>query len=287
MDKRPTIRLIWGLSGLISLLFSHTLLAVDYYRWQDEKGRFHYADERPSEEITSEKISVDGGDGFYRVAKVYDGDTVVLDGGEKVRLIGINTPEVAYRNRPADPGGNAAGDYLRQLIKGELVRLEYGRERRDKYGRTLAHLFTEDGTNINALMLSEGYAHAVIKIPNTRLLAQYLDAEQLARESGLGIWKLAQFQLQPIEQAAVFRNTFRRLQGSVIKVTEKKSAWLLHFKAGVKVLIRKEHLGSFIRDGVHPNSLVNRRLIVRGWVHSSRGKPLIRLRDSRAIERAD
>lgn len=263
------------------------LRAESYYRWQDEQGVAHYTGERPPAEISAEKLILNSGHGLYRVAKVFDGDTVRLEGGERVRLIGINTPEVAHRNRPTDPGGDAASDYLRKFIEGELVRLEYGKERRDKYGRLLAHLFTRDGENINALMLSGGYAHAVIKLPNIGRLPQYFAAERGAIETGLGIWGFPQFKVHKIEEAAGFRNTFRRLQGTVKRVEEKKSAWLLHFDDGVKALIRKEHLGSFVRAGRHPDRFTGKSVIIRGWVHSSRGKPLIRLRHARSIEAID
>ena len=295
MRRRPTIKLIIGTAGTLGavflllplLLLTENLWAESYYRWQDERGVSHYTDESPPAEINAEKLIVKSGHGLYRVTRVFDGDTVRLEGGESVRLIGINTPEVAHRNRPTDPGGEAARDYLRQLIKGELVRLEYGAERRDRYGRLLAHLFTQEGENINALLLSGGYAHAVIKLPNIRLLQQYFAAEKGAIAAGLGIWQLSQFKVHNIEAAAGFRNTFRRLQGEVKQVEEKRSAWLLHFDSGVKALIRKEHLGSFIRDGLHPSRLAGRRVTIRGWVHFSRGKPLIRLRHSKSIKIVD
>lgn len=292
MRRRPTIKLIIGTVGTVLLQLSWLLLtdnlrAESYYRWQDEQGVSHYTDERPPAEISAEKLLLNSGYGLYRVAKVFDGDTVRLEGGERVRLIGINTPEVAHRNRPNDPGGEAASDYLRELIEGKLVRLEYGAERRDRYGRLLAHLFTQEGENINGLLLAGGYAHAVIKLPNIRLLQQYFDAERRAREAGLGIWEFPQFEVHKIVAAANFRNTFRRLQGVIRRVEEKRSAWLLHFDRGVKALIRKEHLGSFIRDDRHPNMLTGKRIIIRGWVHSSRGKPLIRLRHAKSIETID
>ena len=284
MQKRLTNRLILGVTFLF---IAPLLLAEDVYRWLDSEGNYHYTDRRPPVEIVAEKVAIKSGHGLYRVTKVYDGDTVQLENGERVRLIGINTPEIAHRNRPAESGGEAARAYLQELVAGKLVRLEYGKERRDKYQRLLAHLFTREGENINMLMLSEGYAHAVIKLPNTRLMERYFDAEKAARDAGRGIWGLTQFKVHKVAAAAGFRNTFRRLQGVVKRVQEKRSAWLLYFDAGVKALIRKEHLGSFIQDGLHPNTLTGKRVTIRGWVHFSRGKPLIRLRSSQSIERVE
>jgi len=284
MDGRSTIKLILAL-GL--LLFIQSLAAEEYYRWQDGRGIQHYTDAQPPAGVEAKRISVESGHGFYRVAKVYDGDTVLLESGEKVRLIGINTPELVHRNRPAEPGGEAAGDFLRQLIEGKLVRLEYGPERLDKYQRVLAHLFTEEGENINAMILAAGFAHAVVKLPNIRRIEQYFSAENEARQFRRGIWSLPQFQLHAVEEAHRFRNTFRRLNGMVNRVEEKHSAWLLHFKGGLKVLIRKEHLDPFVRNSRHPQQLQSKRITIRGWVHQSRGAPLIRLYHPKMIESVD
>ena len=281
MQKQPTIQLILGAILLISSALTE---AENYYSWRDSQGVQHYTDETPPEGTVAEEITLEGGHGFYRVAKVVDGDTVVLEGGEKVRLLGINTPEVAYRNRPAEPGGEAASDYLRALIEGELVRLEYGQERRDKYQRVLAHLFTEAGENINALLLSKGLAHAVVKLPNVRLIEQYFSAEKGAQVSKKGLWSLPQFKIHKIEVAGRFRNSFRRLRGVVKRLEEKKTAWVLHFKSGVKALIRKEHLEPFIRYGREPQRLAGKQITIRGWVHQSKGAPLIRLYHPRMIE---
>ncbi|MCW8826147.1 MAG: thermonuclease family protein [Gammaproteobacteria bacterium] len=283
MRNRPSIRLISG----IALLFLAPLVAAEnYYRWQDSQGVQHYT-ELPPAGVDVETISVESGHGFHRVAKVYDGDTVLLENGMKIRLIGINTPEIAHRNRPEDPGGEVASRFLKRLIEGKLVRLEYGAERHDKYQRVLAHLFTEQGENINARILKEGLAHAVVKLPNIRLIEAYFSAENEARSLQLGIWSLPQFQIYPVEQAGEFRNTFRRLSGLVKRVEEKRSAWLLHFNRGVKVLIRKEHLKPFMDQNRHPEQLVGKHILFRGWVHQSRGAPLIRLYHPKMIEQVD
>ncbi|MDH3354076.1 MAG: thermonuclease family protein [Chromatiales bacterium] len=281
MQKRSTIQLIFG---VVLLLVAPLLAAESYYRWQDSQGVQHYTDERPPEGTAAEQLTIDSGNGFYRVTRVIDGDTVVLENGNRVRLIGLNTPEVAHRNQPADPGGDVASDYLQELIEGKLVRLEYGAERYDKYRRVLAHIFTKEGKNINAMILAEGFAHAVVKLPNVRLIDQYFSAESEARESGRGIWLLPQFKIYPIEAAKNFRNSFRRLRGVVKRTEEKRSAWMFYFKGGVKALLRKEHLAPFVRSGRAPQQLVGKLITIRGWVHQSKGAPLIRLYHPRMIE---
>jgi micrococcal nuclease len=284
MHLRPIILLLLGAG---SLLLSPLVEAESYYRWHDSRGVPHYTDAPPPEGTVAEQLTIASGRGFYRVAKVFDGDTVLLESGERVRLLGINTPEVAHRNQPADPGGEAARQFLQNLLEGRLVRLEYGPERYDKYQRVLAHLFTEEEENINARLLSEGYAHAVVKQPNIRRIEQYFSAESEARELKRGIWNLPQFEVAAIERAQVFRNTFRRLRGVVHRVEEKQSAWLLHFNAGVKALISKDYLAPFVREGRHPQQLAGKRITIRGWVHQSKGAPLIRLNHPRMVEEVE
>ncbi|MGZ4981330.1 MAG: thermonuclease family protein [Methylobacter sp.] len=113
---------------------------AEIYQWQDAQGSKHFSD-RP---VADAKIvDIKPGYGFYTVKTVYDGDTVVLEDGRKIRLLGINTPEVQHRGKLADAGGDEAKQWLTDKLKNTKVRLEAGVEKTDKYGRTLAHLFTE------------------------------------------------------------------------------------------------------------------------------------------------
>src|SRR5512143_1229238 len=84
-----------------------------------------------------------------RVAFVYDGDTVRLDDGRKIRLAGINAPEVAKQEQSAEPLANEARAYVSHLFdKDRRVRLRFEHERQDRYGRLLAHLFLQDGSSV-------------------------------------------------------------------------------------------------------------------------------------------
>ena len=77
---------------------------------------------------------------WYRVKWVNDGDTIVLTNGQRVRYIGINTPEIAHKDQPAEPYGYAAKKYHIKLVYRKQVRLEYDRNRKDRYGRLLAYV---------------------------------------------------------------------------------------------------------------------------------------------------
>lgn len=122
------------------------------------------------------------------VVRVVDGDTVVLDGNEKVRLIGINTPETVDPRRPVQKFGKEASARTKALLDGKRVRAEYDVERKDRYGRTLCYLFLEDGTFVNLSLVEDGYATAYRYPPNVKFAEKFRDAERRAREAGRGLW---------------------------------------------------------------------------------------------------
>jgi micrococcal nuclease len=124
---------------------------------------------------------------WRRVERIIDGDTVVLDGGERVRLIGVDTAEMGDERAPVQAFARASRRALGRLLRVQQVRLEYGRERTDRHDRTLAYLFTEDGRDINQAMIAEGWSHAFTRYPHPALDA-HRDAEHDARASGRGLW---------------------------------------------------------------------------------------------------
>ncbi|MCG6912244.1 MAG: thermonuclease family protein [Deltaproteobacteria bacterium] len=122
------------------------------------------------------------------VAYVVDGDTIILKSGEKVRYIGIDTPEIAHEGRPAEPFGDAARAYNRQLTGNKRVRMEIGSESRDRYGRLLAYLFLEDGTFVNQDLISSGLAVFLYKPPNVEHADLLLQAQRSAMKGKKGLW---------------------------------------------------------------------------------------------------
>jgi micrococcal nuclease len=120
-----------------------------------------------------------------RIARVTDGDTVVLERLGRTRLIGIDTPEV----HPVEECfGRAASDRMEQLVPpGTRVRYAFDRERRDRYGRALVFLF-EDDTLINAQLLREGFARPLRVPPNTSRAGQFDRLARDARRDDRGLW---------------------------------------------------------------------------------------------------
>src|SRR5262245_40013299 len=104
------------------------------------------------------------------VQRVVDGDTLLLGSGERVRLIGVNTPETKHPNKPVEQFGKEASAFTKEMVEGKLVRLEYdplagGREHKDKFNRTLAYVFLQDGTHLNAEIIRQGYGFALSSTP--------------------------------------------------------------------------------------------------------------------------
>jgi len=119
--------------------------------------------------------------------RVVDGDTLVLDGGERVRLIGVDTPETVDPRRPVQYFGKEASAFTRRMAQGKTVRLEYDQDTRDRYDRTLAYVYLPDGSFLNAEIIRQGYGHAYVRFP-FRYQEQFLALEREAREQGRGLW---------------------------------------------------------------------------------------------------
>ncbi len=122
------------------------------------------------------------------VRRVVDGDTVVLSTGERVRYIGVDTPELHHPRKPVERYAREAKEFNRRLVEGKRVRLEFDVERRDKYSRLLAYVTLEDGTFVNAELLRQGYAQLLTIPPNVKYVALFRKLQQEARENKRGLW---------------------------------------------------------------------------------------------------
>jgi len=138
-------------------------------------------------------LSVIGETRWVQVAYVYDGDTFKTTRGEKVRLLGINTPEITHGSEPGQIMGDAATQGLKSLLAGQTVRLAFDKERRDVYGRTLAQVYLRNGTWVNGEMVRLGLAHVYTFTPNLRWAERLLELERPARKQHLGIWNTKRF----------------------------------------------------------------------------------------------
>jgi len=119
--------------------------------------------------------------------RVIDGDTIVLDRNEKIRLIGVDTPETKDPRKTIQYFGEEAYKFTKRLVEGKKVTLEYDQFLTDKYGRTLAYVYLEDGTFVNAEIIRQGYGFAYTQYP-FKYLEEFRAYEREAREKGRGLW---------------------------------------------------------------------------------------------------
>ncbi|MEA2704680.1 MAG: micrococcal nuclease [Actinomycetota bacterium] len=134
-----------------------------------------------------------GRPGTVRIVRVVDGDTVVAHLGgtdERVRLIGIDTPETVDPRKPVQCFGREASDRTKALLpKGMAVRLERDVEARDRYGRLLAYVYrADDGTFVNLALAEEGFAQPLTIPPNVAYADRFAAAAAGARTAGRGLW---------------------------------------------------------------------------------------------------
>ena len=129
----------------------------------------------------------DGGPAEARVQRVVDGDTIVLAGGERVRYIGVDTPESVKPGEPVECFAKAASRENRRLVDGRRVTLRYDAERRDRYGRLLAYVY-RDGMFVNAELVRRGFATTLTIPPNVAHAADFRRLARNARRAGRGLW---------------------------------------------------------------------------------------------------
>jgi micrococcal nuclease len=127
-----------------------------------------------------------------RVVRVVDGDTihVVVDGRrEKVRYIGVDTPETHHPTKPVQCYGREASAFNARLVAGERVRLVRDVVERDRFGRLLAYVYrARDGLFVNAELARAGYARTLTIAPDVRYAARFAALARAARRSGRGMW---------------------------------------------------------------------------------------------------
>lgn len=140
---------------------------------------------------------------YYYVEKVVDGDTLWVSGDRKVRLIGIDTPEMHYSDKLLRDSkktgkdiktiqslGRKAYEFTKDLCLNKKVRLEPDVVKRDRFNRLLMYAYLEDGTFINAKIIEEGYGKIMTIPPNVKYADYFNKLERLARDNKRGLWKL-------------------------------------------------------------------------------------------------
>jgi len=223
-------------------------------------------------------------DAKVRVSQVIDGDTVVLSDGQHVRLIGVDTPELAHKGAPAQPFGVDARDHLRQLLAQHqnTLNLRYDIERHDHYGRLLAHAFLVDGSSIEAWLQTEGLGTVLVVPPNDWNSSCYQTAEQQARKARRGIWALPAYKIIESTKLAPDAHDFHLITGRVQHIGESSHSLWLDLEGGVTLRIDRKDLPNF--RALSPRDLVGKRILARGWLHHDKGEQRMNIRHPAALQ---
>jgi endonuclease YncB( thermonuclease family) len=221
--------------------------------------------------------------------EVIDGDTLVLDDGRQVRLVGIQAPKLPL-GRPgfqAWPLAAEAKAALEALALGQLLTLAYGGRRLDRHGRALAHLHDASGRWLQGELLRRGLARVYSFRDNRALIPEMLALEGAARAARRGIWGDPFYRLRTTEEAARHVDTFQLVEGRVLDAAVVRGRAYLNFgpdwRTDFTATISPKDRRAFDRGGVDPLAFADRRVRVRGWIKSYNG-PMIEVTHPEQIE---
>ena len=214
---------------------------------------------------------------------VHDGDTIRLTDGRKVRLLGIDTPELARKGRPAQPFALDAKKALKSLLSKNngKVNLVYGTEKKDRYKRTLAHLYLNNGENVQSKLISQGLAIAFATPPNIWMSDCYSSIESAARLTNRGIWADPKYKAKNTNQITSDTKGFQIIEGHVENVSIKpKNVWI-NLENDLSIQIRKKDRHYF--DDETLGCLAGKPIQIRGWLHSKEKSSYMSLRHPSAL----
>ncbi|MEX1109180.1 MAG: thermonuclease family protein [Dongiaceae bacterium] len=240
-------------------------------------------------------VALDAGERVVAVA-VIDGDTLLLDDGREVRLVGLQAPKLPL-GRPdfvAWPLAEEAKAALEALVLGEAVTLAYGGRQLDRHGRALAHLYRDDGTWIQGELLELGMARVYSFADNRALAAEMLAIEQAARADRRGIWAESWYDRRDLDAIPNAieddRDSFQLVEGRILDAARAGGRGYLNFGADWKtdftLSLDPATLRLFDAEGLSIEELEGRRVRARGWVDYFNG-PMIEITHPEQIEVLD
>lgn len=201
-------------------------------------------------------------DESVRVAQVLDGDTLRLATGRKLRLIGVNAPELGGDKAPEPLAEEARRFVQRFVAETGVLHLQYGVEKEDRYGRLLAHVFDGSGKSLEQGLVKEGLAFHITIGQNDFLRSCLEHAEESARRQQLGVWGQPYFQVAP---PGTLQEGFRLVRGRVTNVhTPSRGSWWVDLDSKVSLVIRPADQNSFKKTDL--SALVGRSVEARGWL---------------------
>ena len=223
------------------------------------------------------------------VVEVVDGDTVRLDDGAQIRLVGIQAPKLPLgrRNFPTWPLADESKRFLEKLTLNREVRMRFGGRRKDRHDRWLAHLVSEQDGWIQEKILRAGMARVYSFRDNRALVPEMLTAEREARAAGRGIWSHPFYAIRSEAETGRHLDTFQLVEARVDKVAVVRGRLYLNFGADWRrdftVSFRPRDRKRLDKEGFDYRGLAGRRIRVRGWLKSWNG-PMIEATHGEQIE---
>lgn len=155
-----------------------------------------------------------------KVIRVVDGDTIEIEGGQKVRFIGIDTPETVDPRVPVACFGKEASNETKKLLEGKLVTLEKDVSETDKYGRLLRYIFV-DNLFVNDYLVRQGFAQTSTYPPDVKYQEQFLEAQKEARDNNRGLWSVCQNPQASTTPTSTGQQTGCEIKGNISSSGEK------------------------------------------------------------------
>lgn len=194
---------------------------------------------------------------------VIDGDTLKLGDGRKVRLLGVNAPELAH-GAAAQPLAVAARYAVADFFSSSpRIQLVVGNPPSDRYGRMLAAVFRHDGVSVEDFLLAEGLAFQVVVPPNVARLGCLQAAEARARQARRGVWGIPYFKPRPASQLLASDAGFALVQGRIESVARGRDGWWLTMG---QLALHLADQDMIYFPGLDVDSLRGQQLTVRGWM---------------------
>ena len=244
--------------------------------------------------LTAAACTLEPGD-IRTVSRILDAETVVLDDGREVRLIGALAPRASDAGAVpgAWPAEQEALRTLTDLVLGHSVKLAYGGRHTDRYGRHLAHLFLNEAgveTWVQGELLSAGVARVYGLPGSNACMTELLANERLARTARGGLWDTTVYVPKPATMTSLLlarRSHFEIVEGTVASVSPTNSGLYLNFgsdwKTDFTIRIGKDVLSSDAGFAEIARGLAGKAVSVRGWIERRNG-PMIDIKDPHQLE---
>lgn len=221
----------------------------------------------------------------FTVHHITDGDTLVLNNGERVRILGINTPEVNFKKpERSDPMAIEARQRLQQLLPdGTRVRLVFDERKKDRYKRLLAFVRYGNDLDVGEQLLEEGLAWQYLILPNQLCWQRYRKAEDKAFNNGLGVWNTDNYRIRNASDAEVSgkKRQYARLRGEITGTEHSsKNYWFIiddRVWIGISRKDASQHFGGM------EQYQIGQSILVSGWMYKSYDKIRIKPRHPQAI----